>query len=177
MSFASKIHNMLRSFCRNEKGTTAVEFALILPILITLCLGTWEVGTAYMVKRKADRAAVTIADLITQGSSISAGGFAGIQRAVESIMHPYDQMATRLRVMGVSINARGQMTVSWDYSTGADLNTDILPNELRVPNSFYVLSAAEIDYDPLFGREIFGAVTFRDTSIMVPRVTTAIVDN
>ena len=168
------IRSMLRAFRKDERGVSAVEFAFVLPIMFALLLASWETTRAMMVKKKADSAAMTLSDLVTQGTSIDQGSFNGIQKAVESIMYPYENMNTRLRVIGISVDNKKKITVKWDFSTGADLDANSLPADLLIANSFYVMSAAEVDYAPVFGSEVIGAMTFRDTSIMVPRISAEI---
>jgi Flp pilus assembly protein TadG len=53
---------------RNADGIAAVEFALVAPVLILLLLGTVEFPRAYGISQGLEKAARTMADLISRGS-------------------------------------------------------------------------------------------------------------
>ena len=48
---------MLRDRCRGERGATAVEFALVVPLLIVLVIGIAEFGHAFQVQGTLSAAA------------------------------------------------------------------------------------------------------------------------
>lgn len=170
--FLARIRSSLAHFRKDERGVSAIEFALIVPIIaVPFLLASWELFTAMSVKRKSDHAAMSIADLVTQANSINAADFAKLEVAVDRIMFPHQGMTTRLRIMGVRIDHRGKPQVAWNYSSGAHLSTSELPASMRIPQAFYVMSALELDYRPTFGSSVVGHMTFRDTSIMTPRLT------
>ena len=55
---------------RERDGVSAVEFALILPFMLTLYLGGSELGDGMAIQFKATLAARTVADLATQYTNI-----------------------------------------------------------------------------------------------------------
>ena len=61
----------LRRFARDCRGVSAIEFAIIAPLLITFYLGMAETTQAMMAKRKASHVASAIGDLIAQDQSVT----------------------------------------------------------------------------------------------------------
>src|SRR3546814_14824736 len=57
---------------RDERGNAAVEFAFVLPILLTLFIGVVEGTNLLRLERKVVAAAQTAADLVTQRRHTSA---------------------------------------------------------------------------------------------------------
>lgn len=55
-----------RFLVEDRRGTAALEFALILPILATMLLGTYEVSNLLMANMKVTAATQTAADLVAQ---------------------------------------------------------------------------------------------------------------
>ena len=53
-------------FAKNEEGVAAVEFALILPIMLAAYMGVVELSQALNADRKMTRATSTIADLASR---------------------------------------------------------------------------------------------------------------
>ena len=64
------LRGCLRRFARERDGVSAVEFALILPFMLTLYLGGSELGDGMAIQFKATLAARTVADLATQYTNI-----------------------------------------------------------------------------------------------------------
>src|SRR5690606_8831953 len=58
--------NPFRRFLRDRQAVAAVEFALILPLLLTLYFGTVEAASLYSVDRRVATVASTMADLISR---------------------------------------------------------------------------------------------------------------
>ena len=54
---------LLAGFCRDQRGIAAVEFALVLPVMILFSLGIAEVGRFALLNLKLQHAATTMADL------------------------------------------------------------------------------------------------------------------
>lgn len=85
MSLLQKIRNILQ----NRSGAVAVEFALIVPILLLIYVGSVELSIRFEAIRKMSRATRVIADLISQEKDINAEKFADIEHAIETLLFPY----------------------------------------------------------------------------------------
>ena len=79
----------LRLAARGRRGIAAIEFALTLPIWITLLLGASD-GVYYMlVSEKSDRVAYTVTDIVTQYQIITLANLNDIVQAAGQLMQPY----------------------------------------------------------------------------------------
>ena len=86
---AKLIPARLARFSRDERGVSAVEFALLLPVMITIYLGGVEVSQGISIDRKVTLTARTVADLVSQVSSIDAPGVSNVLQASTAVMSPY----------------------------------------------------------------------------------------
>ena len=59
------IERRLRRLIGDERGVSAVEFALLLPLMLTLYLGAVEVSQGIGADRKVTLTARTIGDLVS----------------------------------------------------------------------------------------------------------------
>lgn len=59
-------HNLNRLRWNEESGTALIEFAFALPVLLTLLLGSLELNRYILIMQKVDKAAYTLADVITR---------------------------------------------------------------------------------------------------------------
>ena len=79
------IHATLRSFKRDRRGVSAVEFALLSPFMVALYLGTVDISDAIGVDRKLTLTAGAIANLAAQTSSITATDMTDLLKAGTSV--------------------------------------------------------------------------------------------
>jgi Flp pilus assembly protein TadG len=74
---------------RDCAGNTAVEFALCLPVLLLLLLGSAELGRFVLLHQKMDRVATTVADLVARAETISESQLDDIFTAVGQVALPF----------------------------------------------------------------------------------------
>ncbi|MBP8248028.1 MAG: pilus assembly protein, partial [Phenylobacterium sp.] len=65
------IARWLRRFRDDREGVSAVEFALIAPIMILFYFGMAEICQGFMAQKRTQHVASTIADLVAQRETIS----------------------------------------------------------------------------------------------------------
>ncbi|PLW75836.1 TadE/TadG family type IV pilus assembly protein [Cohaesibacter celericrescens] len=173
MSILAKIRSSLAAFKKDEKGVAFVEFTVVMGVIAILLPGVWEVTDALMVKRKVNQAATVLADLTAQAATIDQTAYDSMAFMTNEIMHPYENFETRLGVIGVRVDANRRVSTIWTYGD-IDLDDSSLPSALVLANRFYVMSAAEVDYQPIFGESVIGTITMRNTAIMSPRLSSSV---
>ncbi len=73
----------------NQDGLAAVEFAMLLPILITLFFGVVETSMALLCRADVSIMASTTADLVSQASTLSNADLQNVYDAAGTVMYPY----------------------------------------------------------------------------------------
>ena len=172
-----KIRDQLGRFSRDQQGVSAIEFAIILPLMVFLAIGTWELTQAIMVSRKNSNLATSIANLATQDTEITASDWSTYEDIADKILYPYDDLTHRIGMIAVTVDSNGNLDVSCTYGT-ATVDSSTLPQGMRVANRFYIMTAAEVDYlsfsDTFTAYGVttgIGDMTFRDTAVFSPRNT------
>lgn len=167
----------LGRFLRSDTGVAATEFALLLPVLLTVYLGTVEAAQGITAKRKADSVARTLADLSSQSSSLDNSMLQDLfKNAAPAIMAPYSGAALRMRIYSVVFDAAGKGRVSWveehNWSGGTAIKRcdEYKGDDLvKLPNTSQIVGEVIYDYKPLFGETIVGTVTLEARKPMMPR--------
>lgn len=88
----------------NNKGVAAVEFALILPLMLALYIGTAEITTALMANRKMTIVSRALSDLVAQETDTSGVSNATLQNifaAATSIMSPFSTTTLKMTVSSI----------------------------------------------------------------------------
>ena len=162
-------------FGRDQRGVSAVEFAMLLPLMITLYLGTVEVSQGVGIDRKVTLTTRTVADLASQVSSINNTDMTNMLNASAAVIAPYDTSKLKVTVSRVDVDANGIAKVEWsdtlDGSKRAVGSTVTLPTALKVPNTSLIWSEVSYSYKPTIGYVMTGTLNLSDQIYMRPRLS------
>jgi Flp pilus assembly protein TadG len=107
----------LRSLWRAEGGVVAVEFALIVPTLMVLFIGTFEASNLIRVKMKFDAAAPAIASLVAEQTTNTGTLTTDFCNGAADMMAPFSTSGFNVQVASVT-NYNGTTTVDWTANCG-----------------------------------------------------------
>ncbi|MBB3610372.1 TadE/TadG family type IV pilus assembly protein [Rhizobium sp. BK602] len=122
-----------RRFGRDRSGTSGVEFALILPILLLLIVGTIDLGHALTVSRKIDEIASTTGDMISQQGTWTKTDVAKLLTGASFILQPYDTTGLTITVAVDDISSSGSATVNWSAAFNTTALTAGTTSTIAVP--------------------------------------------
>lgn len=159
------------------RGMGAVEFALILPFIVALMLGGYELTQGINVDRKLTLVARTVADLAAQNPSdnITVNEMNNlILNAGKTVFTPYDQSKVQIVVSGVRVNNGGVAKVEWSTSTPnttprSTSGTPPLNTNLVVKNTSLIWAEITYPYTPEFGSAFTGTIDLKEVLFMRPR--------
>lgn len=165
---------------RAVDGVAAVEFALILPVMVTLFLGMSEVTLAINIDRKLTLLSRSLADLSSRTRELTMSELTNVWGAATAIMRPYDTPAPQMVVTSIAVTKSGSTysgTVEWscgknlpekasnetqaafEARTVKDLKVRQKSDSYPVPAGFqsdatksFILSEAQYLYIPVFGQ-------------------------
>ncbi len=161
------------SFRADQSGVSAVEFALLLPVLILLLFGSIEVTQAVTTKRKVTLVASSVADLVSRVDKVNDAEMTNIFDAGKAIITPYDANILRTVVSSVVIDPNGAASVAWSKARNGSPRSQppTLPKDLVVPNTSLVVSEVSYSYTPVLGYVITGSLNLAETFYLRPRVS------
>lgn len=167
---------LARRLATEESGVSAVEFALILPVMLLLYLGGVETTQAVSADRKVTLVARTVADLTSRYSQVSDTDVNNILSAGTAIMEPYSSAPLQVTVTCLTIDASGKATVYWSRTTGGPALHQVgdvvpLPSPLNAPNTSLIWSEVQYGYKPAIGYVISGTLNLKDSMYMRPRLS------
>jgi Flp pilus assembly protein TadG len=172
---AQDLAHRFGGLAKDERGVSAVEFAMLLPLMLSLYLGAVEVSQGIGADRKATLTARTVADLVSQVTSVSNNDMTNSLNAAATVMAPFSSANLKVVVSSVKIDAQGTATISWsDTLNGtarAKGSTVTLPAALAVPNSSLIWSEVQYSYTPVIGYVVTGSLNLKDQIYMRPRMS------
>jgi Flp pilus assembly protein TadG len=175
---AASLRQRLSRCAQDERGVSAVEFALLLPLMVTLYLGGVEVSQGLTIDRKVTLVARTVADLAAQASTITNADMNNILDASTAVMLPYSVDKAKVTVSQVSIDANGKATIAWSSSKNGTARTQgstiTLPAALNIANSSLIWGEVSYEYKPVIGYVITGTMNLTDQIYMRPRLSDSV---
>src|SRR5690606_3194987 len=102
----------------DRDGATAIEIALIAPVMILLYFGLVEFSQSFMAQRRASHAASVVSDLVAQSERINRAGIDAIYAVGGLIMRPFPAAELSIRTTSISVDARGVATIEWSHGNG-----------------------------------------------------------
>lgn len=163
---------------RDRRGVSVVEFAILLPVMMTLFLGSVEATQGIAADRKVELTAHTLADLSIQYTDINNVDMANILAAGLAILAPYPTAGLQEVVSEIAINSQGTGTVVWSDTLGGKALTAgatvSIPSALAVPNTYLLLAQVQYSYSPTYGYVMTGSITLSDQSFTPPRESASV---
>ena len=190
----------LRKFPTAADGVAATEFAIVVPFMLVLLVGGAELGDGMAINFKVSATAHSVADMVTQNTSLSTASMHNILTGATSIIAPYPVNNSQLlvTVSEVSSDANGNLTIQWSQSyNGASfgagrtsLGVNGLYAALTRPASLngtvgntndvnnqndqvsFIVSEVSYAFTPNLGYTISGTVNLGDSYWLFPRCST-----
>lgn len=182
LQLTSQLLRIRRTFAENEQGIAAVEFALVVPLLIVLFFGSVELSNAVTVDRKVSQVALTMADLVAQSKDrVTPNEINEYFDLSDTMVAPFSAADMEIVVSSVSADEDGNLEVDWSHanSNGSKWSKGAvppitIPPEVATPNSSIVVTEVKYEFKPLFGaifNDITGssAIDLESTYFLQPR--------
>lgn len=104
---------LLRRFRRDRKGLAAVEFALILPLLITLFFGVVEISMMMSARASVTSVASVTADLVAQKSAVTPSDITNVFTAATAILYPSSVNNATIEIYSIVDDNNATGKVAW----------------------------------------------------------------
>jgi Flp pilus assembly protein TadG len=169
---------VLRRLARDGRGVSAVEFALLAPIMIAFYFGLAEFCQGYMAQKRMGHASAMVADLVSQTDVVTARQIDDFFSVGNLIMKPFSAAPLKLRVSQLTRDSKGKVTVDW--VRGDTLNNKALkkgdtittmPAGVIGNGESVIMSEATYDYDSPVNFLLPSITRFSHTYYLRPRIS------
>jgi Flp pilus assembly protein TadG len=151
---------------------------MLLPLMVTLYLGSVEISQGISINRKVTLTARSLADLASQPTNITNADMTNILSAASAVVSPYAITNLKATVSELTIDSSGKATVTWsDTLNGTARSVGqvvTLPSALAVPSTSLIFSEVQYNYKPTIGYVVTGTLTLKDQMYMRPRQSNAV---
>lgn len=159
----SRINSTIAGFIKGKCGAVATEFAMALPLWLTLMLGCGDATYYILVNQRVDRVAYTVTDVVTQMENPSYADLDTVLLAASQLMETFSFNNRGVVIISYVYRATGETSpkIKWQYANGGSLvrNSAIgvtggvptMPNNMTLNEKDSVM-VIEVYYsfDPIF---------------------------
>ena len=174
----TRILSRLSGFRTDRRGMVAVEFALLLPVMLAVYLGGVEIGDGFAIDTRVTLVARSVTDLATQYVTIDNQDASNILGASTAIIAPYAAANIVVTVSEVTTDSSGNGTITWSDSLNGTARTVgsaiTLPASLKTANISIILGEVTYNYTPALGYAVTGTITMLDSFYMMPRLVNSV---
>jgi Flp pilus assembly protein TadG len=168
----------LRSFARDREAVAAVEFAIILPFMLLMYIGSVELGDGLAIDFKVTETARSVTDLTSQYVSVDTATMSSILGASSTVVAPYPSSNMVVTVSEVTTNSQGQGTITWSCSLNGTPHTVgqslTLPTKLQTPSISLIWGEVTYPYTPSIGYVVTGTITMYQSTYFYPRMSNTV---
>lgn len=164
--------SLFRRLAGDERGISAVEFAIIAPVLIFFYMGMNEFCQGFMAQKRMSHVTSLVADLVAQEKSVTPDNIGDIFDIGGLIMRPFPDTSLHLRVSSVTQTA-GVAKVDWSWGQGMPAlqegATITVPVGLITDGQSLIVSESTYDYDSPSDYLMPGLTRFSRSYYLRPR--------
>lgn len=175
----------LLALLRDRRAVSAVEFALLLPVMLVLFIAGNELSQALTIYRKVSHTGSALGDLVSQVASISTAEMTNILAAATAIMTPYSASGVQIVVSAVNYTTANGFKVSWSVGQNTSAWTQCSAPPITIPSGLVtdgqqlIVTKVQYTYTSTFStfmKDILGgtSLTLSDVSYLRPRVSSTV---
>lgn len=140
---------LFRRLRGDRRGVSAVEFAMLAPVLVAMYFGLAEFCQGFMAQKRAGQSAAIVADLVTQRSGVTGAELDDLFNVGGQIMKPFSSATLKLRVTSVTRGTDDVNRIGWSRGKGlpALTGTMTLPAGLVERGQTVIVAETTYDYD------------------------------
>lgn len=140
---------LFRRLRGDRRGVSAVEFAMLAPVLVAMYFGLAEFCQGFMAQKRAGQSAAIVADLVTQRSGVTGAELDDLFNVGGQIMKPFSSTTLKLRVTSVTRGTDDVNRIGWSRGKGlpALTGTMTLPAGLVERGQTVIVAETTYDYD------------------------------
>lgn len=170
---------LFRRGLRDDRGSAAVEFAFVAPLMILLYYGLSETTIGMICDRRASHVASTVGDLIAQDTQVTTSEMTDVFNVGKAIIAPFPTTTLSMRVTSVKADSAGTPKVVWSKTSGSAYSAlsgtvSGVPDGLLAAGETAILSEVTYSYTSPLAKTLPTPVTFTQKYYLKPRKTNEI---
>lgn len=172
--WVEKITHAFQAWAKDNEGNVVIETAFIFPILVTLIMGSVDLGKALLINKKLISAAHITADLIAREESLTDDERDEFIEAGRLAMQPFSATSIGMDIAGIRfVDEEADPTVMWRDTIAMDINDGVETDAigLGTENEGVVAVTVRYEYMPQFSSIVTGPIEMMEVAFVRGRVS------
>ncbi len=163
-------------WAQEEKAVAAVEAVILLPVLLSLLMGCYDIGRGINVNQKTIAAAQIIGDLVARDRSVTAASLQDIVEAGRLAFDPYPSDTFGYDIVSVQFDEDGEPEVIWRVTQNAQENNAAVESSTALggPGEGVVIVTAVYNYEPYFVNFAVDEINMQEVAFLRGRRSTVV---
>ncbi|PZQ47724.1 MAG: pilus assembly protein TadG [Micavibrio aeruginosavorus] len=155
-------------YIQEERATAFVETTILMPVMITLLMGVYDLGQGIIVNQKTIGASQIIGDLVTRERSITPDGLEDIIKAGELALEPYRTETFGYDIASVQFDEDGNPDVLWRVTKNMSPNAAAVASTegLGQAGEGVVVVTTVYKYDPFFTHFVVDQINMQEVAFL-----------
>jgi len=155
-------------WAKEESATVVIETVMLMPVLISLLLGCFDIGRGINVNQKTIAAAQIIGDLIARDRSVTFSSLQEIVTAGRLAFDPSPSDTFGYDIVSVQFDEDGEPIVLWRVTQNAQQNDIAVESSsaLGGPGDGVVIVTAVYNYRPYFANFVIDEINMQEVAFL-----------
>jgi Flp pilus assembly protein TadG len=168
----------VRRLIGDNGGFAMVEFAMVVPIMIMMLLGSVEISDALTVDGRVNIISSSISDIVARSTPVTKNDLKDVFKFSHVLIGKYDHTAVKTEIVSLIPDpATGDMKVDWSYNSDGGGK---YPHDANYPGDWsgmasgansLIIVKSTFEYTSPIGQYIHGKITLSHTTSNVSRLS------
>lgn len=162
-----------KAFQRDERGVSAIEFAMLFPLMVTMYFGSIDISQVLTADRKTTNLASTMADLVAQADVLTRADLDDIYSAATEIISPFPNTDLTIVVTSIETDDDGDPVVGWSdayHGTPRSSTSGLtIPDGMITDGGSVIVAEVTYLYDSIITKFVGTDFEIDDTFFLRPR--------
>lgn len=166
----------VKSFGADARGLAFIESALILPLMLVVLFGLFDLGQAMIINQKVTAAAHIASDLITRKPTITQTDLNNAVGGAQLVIDPYSRNPLGIDIVGIEFNEENNPVEIWRHTDNMTASNSLVSDAdgLGLEGEGVVAVRTVYTYTPVFAGNLFGTFDMEETAYLRGRRTSVV---
>ncbi|MAF68356.1 MAG: hypothetical protein CMH25_03315 [Micavibrio sp.] len=148
----SYLQKLLERFFKEEDATALVEAALLTPVMLTLLMGSFDLGQGIMMNQKAITASQIAADLVSRAKTVNQSDVDNIVNGSKLAFHPHSTSSFGIDVVSLEYDKDSLPFELWRDTRNMTPNQTAVDSTAGLPaeKDGMIIVTVQYTYTPFF---------------------------
>lgn len=161
-----KFFALFSVYLEDKRGTAALEAALLLPVMMVLLMGVFDIGRGIVVNQKAISASQVAADLLARNKTVNAGSLEEAIQASKLSLQPNDLESYGVDIVSVEFDEYGEPQILWRETRNMSENDVAVDSTsgLAPEGEGMIIVTVTYAYEPFFSAFLTDELVFTEVA-------------